>query len=396
MNFPKGFIWGTAISAHQTEGNDTNCDWWEWEKDKPDDRQFPLEPSGVACDSYNRYSEDFDLCKELNNNAVRISLPWNRIEPGEGRFNRSEIEHYRKVLQAAKDRGLKTFVTLHHFTNPLWFAGKGGWTNFKSPQYFKNYAKKCAKEFGGLVDAFLTINEPQVYALMSYTNGMWPPNKRNYFLSLIVQINLLRAHIDAYKAIKSVGNFTVGLVKNIVWFEPHPTEATFLDKAICKFLYFLNCDLFLKPIGKNIDLLGLNYYFTTRISHGRVKNLDDVISDLGWWINPMGLEKILLDLKRFKFPIYITENGIADAKDIRRKKFIHDMLVSCYKAIAKGVDLRGYFHWTLIDNYEWHQGFWPKFGLVEIDKKNGLARIPRKSFYYYANICKDNKIELQE
>ncbi len=204
MKFPAHFLWGTATSAYQIEGNNSNTDWWYWENNKKRGQKYPLESSGLACDSYNRYEEDFDLCKELNNNAVRISVEWARIEPSEGKFDYREIAHYKKVLSAAKDRGLKTFVTLHHFTNPLWFYKKGGWTNIRSPHYFARYAKECAKEFGPLVDVYLTINEPQVYALMSYTVGKWPPNKSNLFLSLIVQLNLMSAHNEAYKKIKSV------------------------------------------------------------------------------------------------------------------------------------------------------------------------------------------------
>src|SRR3972149_10788937 len=131
--FPEGFLWGTATAAHQIEGNNTDSDWWHWEQNKPVKRMWPLEPSGIADDSYNRYEEDFDLCVKLNNNAVRISVEWARIEPEEGKFSQEEFEHYRKVLKAAKDRGLKTFVTLHHFTSPMWLAKKGGWTNFKTP-----------------------------------------------------------------------------------------------------------------------------------------------------------------------------------------------------------------------------------------------------------------------
>jgi beta-glucosidase len=133
MKFPKDFIWGTASSAHQTEGNDVNCDWWEWEKTKSVEQQFTLDRSGRACDFYHRYEEDFELAKRLNNNGIRISLAWNRIEPSKGKFDKDEIEHYRKVLQAAKKNGLKVFLTLQHFTLPLWFSSMGGWASPDGP-----------------------------------------------------------------------------------------------------------------------------------------------------------------------------------------------------------------------------------------------------------------------
>lgn len=396
MKFPKDFIWGTASAAHQVEGNDVNCDWWEWEKSKKDGQQFPLDPSGKACDFYHRYEEDFELAQQLNNNGIRISLAWNRIEPTKGKFDKDEIEHYRKVLLAAKKNGLKVFLTLQHFTLPMWFSSIGGWTNINAPKLFGFFAKRCAREFDDLVDTYFTINEPQVYALMSYFNGTWPPNKKNYFLSLWVQINLIRSHIEAYKQIKEMSSKPVGIVKNIVWYEAHPTEGTIFDKLAARFIFLLNSDFFLFPIRKYLDNIGLNFYFTTRLKNLKTKNLDDAISDLGWWVYPQSLEKILLHLKKYKVPIYITENGVADSKDSLREKFIRDMLLSCYKAISNGVDVKGYFYWSLTDNYEWHQGFWPRFGLVEIDYNNKLERKPRKSFYYYANICKNNEIDLND
>jgi beta-glucosidase len=395
--FPHGFLWGTATSAHQTEGNNKNSDWWRWEKTKyPSSKistteyQYPLEESGIACDSYNRYEEDFDLSVKLNNNAIRISIEWARIEPEEGKFNEKEIEHYKKVLIAARNRKLKTFVTLHHFTNPLWFAEKKSWLNIKAPYYFSRYANRCALEFGKLVDVFFTINEPQVYISQSFFKGQWYPCKKNYIYSLLGQINMMRAHIWAYKAIKSVNSkYTVGLVKHIVWYNP---VSKIWDRIFCKILDFLVCDFFLIPISRHLDVLGVNFYFSTFINNLKTSNLDDRNSDLNWWIWPKGLEKVLLWLKKYNRPIYVTENGLADAKDKNRKDFIRDMLISVNKAIKEGSDVKGYFHWSLIDNYEWHHGFWPRFGLVEIDRVNSLERKPRPSFYYYSDICKENKV----
>ena len=214
MQFHHDFIWGTAMSAHQTEGNNTNSDWWQWEHSGT----APMEPSNEACDSYNRYEEDFELCKNLNNNAVRISVEWARLEPKEGIFDQGAFDHYKKVLKAAKDRGLKTFVTLHHFTNPVWFSKKGGWLNLKSSYYFARYANKCAKELKDVIDVFLTINEPQVYAYETCVVAQWPPCYKNILFNLVMQLNFIRAHNQAYKNIKKVTNTPVGIVKNIPWF----------------------------------------------------------------------------------------------------------------------------------------------------------------------------------
>jgi len=263
---------------------------------------------------------------------------------------------------------------------------------FATAKYAK-YAKKCAEEFDDLVDVFLTINEPQVYALQAYTNGMWPPNKISPYLSYLVQINMIRAHKKAYKAIKSVSkDYPVGIVKNIVWYDFSPNQFAFLDKIVTRFFFFLNNGFFLKPLKNHMDLIGLNFYFTTRLKGLRLNNKDDIQSDLGWWVYPPGLEKVLLHLKNYNVPLYITENGVADCTDRIRTKFIRDMLAATARAIKHGADVKGYFHWSLLDNYEWHEGFWPKFGLVHVDRENNLERKPRESFYYYADICESGRI----
>lgn len=394
IKFPKGFLWGTATAAHQTEGNNVYSDWWKWETNKKRNQEYPLEPSGIACDSYNRYEEDFDLCKKLNNNAVRISIEWARIEPVKGEFNIDEINHYKKVLIAARKRGLTTFVTLHHFTNPQWFSSLGGWTNFKCTKYFSRYAEYVAENLGTYIDYFITINEPQVLAYMAYTRGIWPPCKINLVSSLIVQINFMRSHVAAYNAIKSVRKkYQVGIVSNVVNYE---TESHILDILATNVLNFLNRDFFHLPLiwAKTIDFFGLNYYFTERLRHFKARNPNDMVSDLGWWIDAKGLEKVLVYLQRYGVPIYVTENGIADSKDTRRIHFLNEMLKSVHKAIKAGTNVKGYFYWSLIDNYEWHHGFWPRFGLVEIDRENSLARKPRKSFKHYAAICKKNSVTI--
>ena len=412
--FPKDFLWGTATAAHQIEGNNKNSDWWLWEQSRKypphinplltenemadlPEREWPLEPSLGACNSYELYEEDFDLCKKLNNNAVRISVEWARLEPEEGVFNTLEFEHYKKVLKAAKDRGLKTFVTLHHFTLPIWFSKQGGFLNIAASSKFQKYAKKCAEEFKDLVDVYLTINEPQVYTTMSYLWGVWPPAKKNLILAGLVNFNLILTHRKAYDAIKFVDkSFTVGIVKNIVWHDSGNATnpvINFLDRVITKFRYFLGGDSFLIPLGKKNDIIGLNYYFTEINENLGVNNKNDRVSDLGWWINADGLEKNLLHLRKYNVPIYITENGLADEKDTMRKDFLKDMLRACARAMSEGVDLRGYFYWSLLDNYEWHQGYWPKFGLVAFDPKNNYQRKVRDSFHYYAKICKDFEVE---
>lgn len=405
--FPKDFLWGTATAGHQIEGNNKNCDWWEYEQSARRERRvFPLEPSLEACDSYNRYEEDFDLAAQMNNSCIRLGIEWARIEPHEGEFSDEEIEHYRKVLKAAKDRGLKTFVTLHHFTSPIWFANKGGWHKFKNAKLFQRYAKKIAEELNEYIDFYLTINEPQVYSLLGYKGvydwdnnavARWAPAKDNYFLSLINQLTFMRGHCLAYQAIKEVRPAAqVGIVKNISWYETDKYFPKFWDQIAVKILNFTVRSFFLVPLQKYLDFIGLNYYFTNRLINFKIQNPNDYTTDMGWWINPSGLEGVLSSLKAFNKPIYITENGLADSEDKLRKRFIRDHLIAVSRAIKHGADVRGYMHWSLIDNYEWHHGFWPRFGLVEIDRENGLKRSPRGSFYYYAGICSNNEVVDEE
>ncbi len=387
FNFPKNFLWGASTSAHQIEGNNINSDWWQWEQ-----KGEVKEPSGIACDSYNRFKEDFLLAKKLNHNSHRLSVEWARIEPKEGRFDESATKHYREVLKTFKKLDLKTFVTLHHFTNPLWFSKRGGWENPKSPEIFTRYASYCAKEFGNLVDYWITINEPNVYGSETYLKGTWPPQKKNPLVFLRAYLNMAKAHNKAYKAMKQITpNLPVGLAFHFIRYLNDGGNP--LGKVVALLLNKIFLDLSYYPFS-NYDFIGVNYYLTYKIKniipyfdykHGKFEYF-------GWPISPEGLYELLLDLKKYRKPIYITESGLSDSKDKYRKKAIYLHLLSVYKAIEKGVDVRGYLHWSLIDNWEWHWGFKPRFGLIEIDRKNNLKRIPRKSAYYYAKICESNKL----
>lgn len=390
--FPKDFTWGTALSAHQTEGNNKNTDWWKYETHKKLNQKYPLEPSGIAADSYHRYEEDFKLARELQNNAIRLSIEWARLQPTKEDFDFKEFQHYKTVIKNAKENGLAVFVTLHHFTNPLWFAELGGWSNSKAPEMFEKYAKVCAEELGDIVDVFLTINEPQVLVAQGYIKGAWPPNKRNTLEAFIVQQNIIEAHKRAYKVIKAEGNTPVGIVKNIVWYETGNSKWNLLDTIATKIMFYVNSHFFLSQIKNELDLIGLNYYFTTKIQSLKLHNDDDIQNDLGWWVHPAGLEQVLLALKKYNLPIYITENGCADQLDRIRPNFIKTMLIAAHNAMTKGVNLKGYFHWSLIDNYEWNEGYKAKFGLIYIDRQLDLKRVPRNSYYYYRDISASGKV----
>ena len=431
FKFPNGFLWGAATSAHQVEGNNHN-DWTEWEhtnsarlaaeaarrhtnaptripdyilNNYPNPLQEENYISGRACDHYNRYGEDFGLVKEMGHNAHRFSIEWSRIEPEEGKFNQDEIEHYRKVILALRERGIEPFVTLWHWTMPVWFVKKGGFEKSGNIKYFVRFCEYIVKEFsaqgesasGGKDDItyWITLNEPEIYSVNSYLKGIWPPQKKNLIPYLSVIVNLIKAYHESYKIIKKINpGAQVGIAKNNIYFEAHRNKVHNL--MLKKFIdwwwnfYFLNC------IKNHQDFIGLNHYFHNRIKNFKFnQNENKKVSDMGWELYPEAIYYVLKSLKKYHKPIYITENGLADAKDENREWFIKESLQNIHKAIAEGVDVKGYFHWSLLDNFEWDKGFWPRFGLVEIDYET-LERKPRPSSRVYAEIAKTNTVEIND
>ena len=410
LKFPEKFYWGSATSSHQVEGDNRN-DWSEWE-DKNAKRlskeagnywkdwqkeKFPemFNPenyiSGKACDHYNRFREDFNIAKSLNHNAHRFSIEWSRIEPEEGRFDEKEIEHYRQVVKSLRERGIEPFITLWHWPFPLWVKDKGGFKNKETINYFSKYTEKIVSELKD-VKFWITLNEPEIYSSQSYLKGVWPPQEKNLISYFKIINNLIKVHKEAYKIIKSI-NFDskVGIAKNNIHFEDYKKKPinVFLKKITDWWWNFH----FLNKIKNHQDFIGLNYYFHNRIHYGFNKNDNKILNDLGWEIYPKSIYSVLVDLKKYNLPIYITENGLADAEDEKRKWFIRETLKNVHKAILKGVDVRGYMYWSLLDNFEWDKGFWPRFGLIEVDYKTMKRKI-RKSAEVYAKICKDNELEV--
>jgi len=410
LRFPEGFFWGASTSAHQVEGGNRN-DWSEWERENAErlareakrDRYLwqlelfseMLNPknyiSGIAVNHYNRFEEDFDIAKSLGHNAHRFSIEWSRIEPKEGKFDEKEIEHYRGVIASLRERGIEPIVTLWHWPLPLWLSKKGGWEHHKAPHYFSRYAARIVNEFSKEVHYWITINEPMVYSTRSYLRGSWPPGKRNIYAYVRVIHNLARGHRLAANAIRIIsGSARVGVSKNNVYFEAHKNRpVNRLLKRVADWWWNF---YFLDSVKRHLDFIGVNQYFHNRINYGFGKNENKVVSDLDWELYPEAMYYVLKDLKRYKVPIFITENGLADASDDKRGKYISEVLWQVYRAIRGGADVRGYFYWSLMDNFEWHMGFWPRFGLVEIDYERGLERRVRKSSAEYSRIIEDNAI----
>lgn len=425
LKFPKNFFWGSSTSAHQVEGNNHN-DWSEWEKQnchrlalEAKDywqawqlKKFPemLEPenyvSGWASDHYNRYEEDFDIARSLNQSAHRFSIEWSRVEPKNGQFNQKEIEHYRKVLQALSERKIEPFVTLWHWSNPIWIRDIGGWENKKTIAYFARYVEKIASELGSEVKFWIVLNEPTVYLSRSYIVGASPPQKRNILAFLKAYKNLAKAHNDAYRIIHEKDKDSlVGMANNLGFIEPKH-KYCLADQLLSRLYKYIGGGRMFELTRGNYDFIGVQYYFhdvlcfysifryLSGISHSRDEK-KEIKTDLGWEIFPEGIYHVLKDLKKYDKPIYITENGLADARDRKRKKFIREHLIWVHKAIEEGVDVRGYFYWSLLDNFEWDKGFWPQFGLVAVNRKTMKRRI-RSSAREYAKICEINQLESNE
>lgn len=403
--FPENFLWGSATSAYQIEGNNKNSDWWEWER-----RAALKEVSGLACRSYELYEQDFDLAKSLNHNTHRFSIEWSRVQPQENEFSSQEINHYINVVDSLRKRDIEPIVTLHHFTNPLWFANLGGWHNSCARKYFLRYTQEIAGALCDKVRFWVTINEPLVYVYHSYLLGCWPPQEKSFSKANKVIENLFFSHVEAYKLIhdiyrkKNLPSPFVSIAKGVQVFEPClPT----LRNRVASYLRDRRFNFeFLERLikYKSIDFLGINYYtrglaetqgWTMRNlfldnckkNHSRLKK-----NSLGWDIYPQGLYSLLTRFKKFNLPIYILENGICTEDDELRWNFIYEHLKAAQLAINEGVNVSGYIYWSLLDNYEWDKGFEPRFGLVEVDY-NTYKRTVRESAKKFSVVCGTNQLD---
>ena len=326
LKFPEGFFWGAATSSHQVEGGNHN-DWSEWEKvnaerlakeaktkwQKWQQEKFPgmFNPenyiSGKTCNQYNLFNEDFDIVKSLSQNAYRFSIEWSRIEPEQGKFNEKEIEHYREIILALRARRIEPFVSLWHWTLPLWISAIGGWENKKTKSYFLRYAEKIIDSFGKDIKFWIPLNEPTVYVGMGYVIGDFPPQVKNYRRGNKVLKNLIKTYKETYGLIhKKLGEkVMVGNANNIHYNIPYDKNG-FFDQLAAKILNYVRDIRPLKWTVQYEDFIGLNYYYRDTIKFvlggGRfglidIKNPNDWVSDLGWNICPEGIYHILKNLK---------------------------------------------------------------------------------------------------
>ncbi len=405
--FPKHFFWGASTASHQVEGNNHN-QWTVWElahakemaqtahqrlswlprwdeiKDRAEEPDNYI--SGDGVEHYTRYRDDFDTVKELNMNAFRFTVEWSRVEPEQGKWDQREFDHYKKYILELRKRKIEPFLNIWHWTQPVWFEEMGGFEKRENLRYFERFVKKLTEELLEDVEYVITLNEPNNYMSFSYLMGEWPPQKKNIYLALKVYGNLVSAHKRAYRVIKDLRpTINVGIAPNLSNVQakrPH----NFADQLSTKWMrYFWNW-WFLNRLRKYQDFVGVNYYFSDYYANfGQKRNPKVPLSDLGWYMEPEGLYPLLIRVSaRYKKPIFVTENGLADENDEYRRWWIEESIVAMERAISEGVDLRGYFHWSLLDNFEWAYGWWPKFGLVKVDRERDMKRTIRPSARWFA------------
>ncbi len=406
INFPQDFLWGAATSAHQVEGNNTNNDWWDWEQ-----KGGSKEPSGSACRSYELYREDFDLAKQLHHNSHRFSVEWSRIEPVEGEFSQEAIAHYCEVAVALRQRGLEPLVTLHHFTNPIWFSRMGGWAHKDAARYFVRFVEKISAAMAPQVRFWVTINEPMVYTYYSYIIGDWPPQEHSLRKARQVTDNLTKGHIAAYRCIHDVYKKNklfppeVSIAKNVQAFVP--CSRTLRNRLGVylrnKYYNFEFVDRLMK--ARAMDFIGLNYYSrglvdvegwgmrallldSCRKNHSTLPK-----NSMGWDIYPQGLQEVVTAFhRRYNLKLFVMENGICTQDDTQRWEYIREHLKSLNAAMQEGARVLGYIYWSLIDNYEWDKGFTPRFGLIDVDYRT-FKRTPRESAFKFAQVCRSGLLE---
>ncbi len=395
--FPKNFFWGAATSSHQVEGNNHN-DWSEWEKLG---RVKHGEQSGLASGYFQRWREDLALAKSLGHNAYRFSIEWSRVMPRPGVIDQHALDFYRDVVQECRRLGLEPFVTLWHFTNPIWIAERGAWLKRETVDFFGQYVSALIQTMGTDVTYWVTINEPNVYCSLGYMSAFWPPQRRSPIAAWLAIRNLLAAHKLAAGMIHRANpTAKVGSANNMSDFQParpkHP-----LDRLLVPIARYWHNQWWIDATHDTIDFIGLNYYFIHRLKFkfsdwrnwfAPEHPTDRIMTDMGWPVAPDGLGRQLRWLKKYDRPIIITENGLADADDTRRARFIIDHLREVEHALQDGVDIQGYLHWSLLDNFEWRDGFDPRFGLIAVDYHT-MKRTPRASASVYQKIIAHNGLD---
>lgn len=418
--FQPGFKWGSSTAAFQVEGDsgERKTDWdsfVEREKIVLPGEQWP--DWGLPGNA----EEDFKTMSNLGLNAQRFGFEWARIEPEPRKISKEALKRYRQMVDFLKKEGMTPMVTLNHFTLPEWIVRQGGWENKSIKEAFRHYAEVVADNFPD-VAYWITINEPNVLGTMGWADGYWPPEKKGLkgLLTVLhsVSPNMLAAHdLAGNELTKRTGSGKVGIANAISWFKPEH-ENSKLDRLPGWIADALFNYKFLEGTIENSDFAGINFYSgywlkfrpglmgraqdeypmaTDELPLGKVvRHSEEILSDVGWPVIPgFFLEALQYTYSKFKKPVIITENGIADREDKLRSFYTLTHLIAMHEAIKRGVDVKGYFHWSTVDNLEWREGFGPRFGLIARDSKTGERAI-RQSAELYGEIAKSNDIDINK
>lgn len=405
------FLWGVATSAFQLEGS-PYADWTSWDEvlsQKPD-----------VTNHYSLYKQDLALLKDLGVNAYRFSLEWSRIQPRENAWDDRAVAHYQEIVDILVRNKIEPMLTLHHFTHPLWFIKRYPWHENASVEKFMTFAEKMIRTLRG-VRYWITFNEPYVLVLAGYFEGCTPPAIRNPSLGVKALTNILESHGKTYDMIHShIPDAMVSVAHNMAalapWSRWNPLDkllarlarhfynrslldAFYSGKLRIKFPFRKEIEIAV-PIKNKLDFFGVNYYTRIHMRFNPLKKMGaemrhrDIdgygLTDMGWEIHPRGLEKVLRYASRLNVPLMITENGIATRDSEKKIRFMKRHVDVVEKCIKEGMDIRGYFYWSLIDNYEWLQGLDARFGLYKVDFET-LERVPTNAATYYSYLIRNRK-----
>ena len=378
VRFPNRFLWGTSTSAYQIEGGGTNTDWWRYERAEG---THCVEACGDACDSWNRYEEDLDLIVGLGLNSFRLSVEWARIEPERGVTDSEALHHYRRVLEACQARSIVPVVTLHHFTLPLWVADLGGFESAEIATLMGNYARVVGDALGDLIGIACTVNEPNIVALMGYLLGAFPPAQRSWERFVKVNEALRACHVAMRDALRETpGDYPIGLPLSMNEYEALPGGEDLVNSIRHEME-----DEYLRSVGDD-DYLGVQCYTKIIIGpDGLVATPEGELTEMGYLFWPQSVEYTLRRAASFvDIPIIMTENGIGTDDDEQRVRYLTGALAGLDNVRRDGVDVRGYFQWSLLDNFEWTFGYRPKFGIVAVDRTT-FVRSLKFSAQWYAD-----------
>jgi beta-glucosidase len=387
IDFPPGFVWGTSTAAHQTEGGNWNNDWWEFEHREGSGCR---DVSGDAVDHFHRYPDDIRLLRDLGFGAYRFSLEWSRIEPEADEWSQAALDHYRRMLACCLEHDVMPVVTFHHFTTPRWLAARGGWAEPAVVDHFARFCERSTAALGDLIGMGCTINEPNVVSVLGFISAVFPPGLRDFAAFAKVNEHMIAAHRKAYDVIKGGrGDFPLGLTLSMSdWWAPEGAEDRLARTRFGHEGRF--CEA-----ARGDDYFGVQAYTRIRLDEkgmptGPEPGVETL--DMGYEYWPQGLEAaVRYAAETAQVPLYVTENGIGTTDDELRIRYTTDALEGVGRCLADGLDVRGYFHWSLMDNFEWAEGYMPQFGLVAVDRRT-QARTPKPSATWLGRIAVANRL----